>query len=467
MATYSFSDSYYIDASQLPYDDTSAIAILEFAMPLTGKTLRDFLQDDERDAVMENRANKGDLGNLVEKYYFRINPGNSPQPDFPKAGVELKTTAVEPKSKRALRKIPIDASKYQAKERLKLASINYHTIDKETWQSNSVFKKCRNILLLVSLYDSEASVYDRKFVAEPFLWQIPKKDIEIIQRDWEIIHDKVREGKAQDISCTDTYYLEATTSGSGKFKSQPYSNEPAKERSFALKASYVTAAMLETAKYVRGLEPILGEHDLPNDLENIIVNRANIQAGKTVDELLGTIGLGIGESKQRLSLLSNRILGFQSRRAEELVKAGIEMKSVNLRSNGTPQQDISFPAFSYTDIVKEDWEDSTFKQKLDCKILFMVYQTDTRGICRFKEARFWNMPQDDLEEAHRVWEETKRRISNDDANNLPKKDFSVVAHVRNHGRTSRPEHRVPSPTNGMLPVKGFWLNQKYVGQQLQ
>ena len=107
-------------------------------MKLTGKSLAEAVQLPEG---IENIRNRGDLGSLVEKYYFEHVPPNNSDPDFKEAGLELKTTGV-------LRK----TQNYRAKERLVLTMIDYEGIAVENWETSSLYKKCRLMLVLFYLY---------------------------------------------------------------------------------------------------------------------------------------------------------------------------------------------------------------------------------------------------------------------------------------------------------------------------
>lgn len=444
-----------------PYDKTSVASIVSYATGLTGKSLRDFMTNEELASLSQNTKNKGDLGNLVEKFYFDINPGNSSKPDFLEAGLELKTAAVKEYKKKT------NGLKYGAKERLKLSKINFNKVGQEDWDSNTLFQKCRHILLLMYLFDVDLEVISRIFVMHPITWELSEKDLAFIKADWEIINQKIKRGEAHLLSGSDTKYLEACTSGTGALVSQPFSPVEAKERSFAFKASYINSSFLADAKFVENLEPLLKEGESPEDFEAIITSRVESYRGKSIDIIADELGCTLSRAKHRLALLSKVMLGIKSKYIEEFEKSGIEIKTVNFSPKGTPVQDMSFPAFSYLDIVKEDWEDSTFKQKIDTKLLFMIFQTQDDGSVVFKKAHFWSMPRKDFKEAKRVWEETKNRVDTKRADKLPLKDFSQVAHVRNHSKNSKPESYLETPHNGRLPEKGFWLNAQYIKSQLE
>lgn len=88
----------------LEYDDTNPISIEAYAKKLIGHTFEDVLQWNTRTKLKEgsatkygNVSRKGGLGNLLEREYFGYEPNSSPEPDFPKAGVELKVTPYERK----------------------------------------------------------------------------------------------------------------------------------------------------------------------------------------------------------------------------------------------------------------------------------------------------------------------------------------------------------------------------------
>ena len=73
------------------YDKSSVQSIFEFALRLTGKTLAEMVSLPEG---VTNKRNRGDLGTLIEKYYFEHQPPTNLGPDFPDADLELKTTGL-------------------------------------------------------------------------------------------------------------------------------------------------------------------------------------------------------------------------------------------------------------------------------------------------------------------------------------------------------------------------------------
>ena len=100
------------------------------------------------------------------------------------------------------------------------------------------------------------------------------------------------------------------------------------------------------------------------------------------------------------------------------------------------------------------------------KYLFIVYQYTDENTLIFKKAKFWNIPAKDIDsEIRRVWEETVRRIKNNEYNNLPKTTESPILHVRPHGRNG--EDTYPTPDGNFAVKKCFWLHKNYIKEQIE
>lgn len=438
--------------AQATYDKTSPHSILEFAKGLSGKTLAEVV---DMSLVAENLRNKGDLGAMVEKYYFNYEPNSKHEPDFAEAGVELKTTGVLRKSEGG----------YKAKERLVLTMINYMTLINERWDSSSLLEKCNLMLILFYLYEKHLAVFDRRFVLHPLLFEFPLEDLEIIKRDWETIKRKIEDGKAHELSEGDTYYLGACRKGSGgineKLKDQPFSDIKAKARAFSLKPSYVN-------KIIDGhtTEANVLNVSATVSIEEATQNKFKPYLSKTVEEISAMLNFHKQGKNDKgfYRGLTMRILGGNKEAVPELDKAGVELKTIRVNKDWMPAEAMSFPTFKYMDIVNEDWEESSFFGKIEEKFLFVIFREDENGDLRLEKVNYWNMPYLDREEAHRVWEDTKRRVAID-ASDLPKSTESRVAHVRPKAKNS--QDTLPTPQGTQLVKKCFWLNRSYIGDVIK
>lgn len=429
------------------YDKSSVESIYNFAALITGKSLEEVTT---LPAAVENTRNRGDLGKMVEDFFFKHQPPNTGDPDFAEAGLELKTTGLSKDSKGG----------YRAKERLVLTQINYTKLANEVWDNSTLLHKCQLMLILFYLYDKQVPVYDQKFVLPPLLLEFPGEDLVQIRRDWEIIKAKVHAGKAHELSEGDTFYLSACRKGSGgpneKLVKQPFSSEGAKSRAFSLKSSYVT-------KIIKGHSDSEATLGVSSKMTFEEATEAKFKPfyGKTIDEISSKLDYFKANKYQKgfNRSLANRILANGDGDVAELVKAGIQMKTIRLSNTGKLKESMSFKGFTYMDIIHEDWDDSTFAEELEKKFLFVVFQFDQEGNERLKKVVYWNMPYEDREEARLVWERTREQVKVN-ARTLPRSTESPVAHVRPKATNSK--DTIPTPQGEMLVKKGFWLNRGYI-----
>ena len=429
------------------YDKTSPESILAFASRLTGKSLAELV---ELPADVMNHKNKGDLGSLLEIYYFKHRPPTNSGPDFELAGVELKATGLVRDKKRNLK----------AKERLVLTMINYEDIVKETWESSSLLKKCQLMLLMFYLYEKNVEVIDRNFLVDPILYRMVEWDMETIRRDWEFIKQKIQEGKAHELSEGDTVFLRAARKGAGgpdePLRKQPNSPIGAKARAFAFKSTYIDSVVAgRTAS-----DDVLAITATVS-FEDAVKGKFSTYSGKSVSEISEKFGMAKTSNAQKgfHRQLALKMLADGGNSVPELERAGIELKTIRLGKNGRAKESMSFPGFKFLEIVNEHWEESSFLERLERKFLFVIFRTSSSGEEIFERALLWNMPYSDLMEAQRVWEDTKRRVDID-ATDLPKTSESQVAHVRPKGKDG--SDKIPTPQGGMHLRQAFWLNGSYI-----
>ena len=137
---------------------------------------------------------------------------------------------------------------------------------------------------------------------------------------------------------------------------------------------------------------------------------------------------------------------------------------------------MSFPMFRFKDLVKETWEDSTFKTYLDeTKFLFVVYKYDEWERLRLVGCQFWNIPYSDLEDhVQVVWNRTKhvlkeglqiKVVNGRNTSNLPKSTEDPVCHVRPHARDANDVDELPD--GRVFPKQCFWLHRDYILSQLK
>lgn len=441
---------------ELPYDPTNKESIVEYAQVLVGSTLRDHV---DIDVIDDPKRRKGSFGNAVEEYYFLYDLNSDSEPDFKEAGLELKTTPLKKDKK----------GQFSAKERLVLSMINYMDVVNETFETSSVLHKTENILLISYLYekDKDPLDYEIEVVSE---WGIPEEDMPIIKKDWETVVGKIRDGKAHEISGSDTLYLEACTkaANSSVRRAQPFSDVPAKPRAWALKGSYMTAVQNGLIDKMQSVNRSLGEESL--SLLNLVRKRFKPFFGMTQDELAERFGIGTKGAKppkNLTALATRRILGVEDdAKIAEFEKAGIKTKTIRLNTKGRPKEAVSFPKFDYYELADTDFEESDFYGYLLQKYLFVIYRENRVGNFLLSDVTFWQMPDQDLEEAKRCYDEMRRRVLAGKAAESVKSTENRCCHVRPHGADS--SDTIPVPPDGRQVVKKcFWLNQGYLAEEIE
>ncbi len=468
---FSYSDFY---SGDLGYDPASPASIEARGRELVGRTFGFVCEEAIRyDAAPPDlyrkevsKANKGQLGTLVEFYHFHRKPNSDPRPDFPEAGVELKVTPFR----------VVGEHRYSAKERLVVTIVDFFRLIDETFETSHFWIKARLILLVCYEYEKELSKlqYRIRFVQ---LFTPPEDDLPTIRSDWERIREKVRLGLAHELHCSDTVYLEACPKGANRnsLRPQPRSFVPAMQRAFAFKSSYMTY-VLNRDVVPRGEEY---ERILPrgerSSVEEYALRKIGAERGADEADLFRRYGVAT-KAKNRHALLVFRILGIRNNRAEEFVKAGIEVKTLRLRKDGMPKEDMSFPVFRFKDVAEEEWDEAEIADRFrETRFLFVAFREDGRGTLRLAGATFWSMPFSDLESEYRkVWQRTKDAILSGRPfwtdgrgrrhSAFPKKTESPVGHVRPHGRDAADTDVLPNGTT--YTKQCFWLNRDYLRKQL-
>jgi DNA mismatch repair protein MutH len=465
--------------AELPYNGKSREDILRHARLLINKSLADLYPE----TTFTGNAGRGGFGNYIERYHFKYEPNSVSEPDFPEAGMELKTSP--------LRKAR--DGRWKSKERIVLGLIDYHGIVTEIFDGSAFLKKNHHLLIIFYEHDGHASL-SRLVVFLVGDWRYPDNDLAIIRKDWEIIQAKIAAGKAHLLSEGDTVYLGACTKGANarSLRTQPYCESMAMQRAFALKSRYVNfiiEAFESGGQPAENISPIFA----PNEgvgletvgFDKLVVSRFDRYVGMSPRAIAKERLLKINfKAKSAFANLTKGVLvGQFNTEVEEFLKAGITVRTIRIDHEGKPQEAVSFPAFEYCELVKEEWEDSDLLA--DCsKLFFVVYQCENENFdnekLKLKGAFFWNMSVEDLDRARETWEKTREIINNGGIvqsvsgkrrkTNFPGVTDNPVVHVRPHGRTTADVYPLPVPdavTGASEYTKhSFWLNQKYLREAI-
>lgn len=463
------------------YDDTNPLSIENYAQKLVGKSFADVCEEDEMNASMyicedndyatihENKRRKGGLGEIIEERFFHYQCNNDSRPDFDKAGVELKVTPYKINRNGTL----------AAKERLVITMIDYYSVVNEEFESSHLWNKSKLILIIYYLYQQEIKNRLDYKIGYAKLFTPPEVDIKIIKHDFEVIVNKIKAGKAHELSEGDTLYLGAAPKAatSKDRRKQPFSDELAKPRAFAFKNSYMTYVL--NNYIVPGkdtYEPIM-RADVAESFEDYVIAKIDEYKNFSVAELCKLFHIERKPSPKNLgAMLAYRILGVKGNHAEEFEKANIVVKTIRIGKNNKIREHMSFPTFKFKELVEEEWETSTFGTYLrETRFLFVVYKYDENNILRLKGCQFWNVPYTDLEHYVKyVWMMTRNILriglntyfhNGKNHCNLPGAKDNPICHVRPHGKNAKDTDELPD--GRLYPKQCFWLNNSYIFSQLR
>ena len=485
------------------YDDTNIDSIFKYAKKLEGMTFLEVLDeykkssqkiyinplqasneisdyDNSYNNTLPSKGAKGQLGNILERYYFGYMPNGHQQADFSKIGLELKQTCIDQKKD----------GEYTAGERLSITNISYKEPVEDDFYLSHVWNKIAKILLIHYLRDKSKDRFDYpiKYVN---LFSPPEEDLAIIIQDYFKIINKIKDGKAHEISESDTLYLGACTKGASAEKStvpQYYGDKtPAKKRNFCFKRQYMDYVLNHyILNKTDSSESILKTNGFNQKVsfEKQILDMINMHAGKTDKELCELYDRKYNNNKAQWSDLAYKMLGIKGNHAEEFIKANIVVKSIRLEPNGNMKESISLPPFSFRQLVTEIFEESSFCEYFEeTKFLFVVYKSNGTNYV-LQGAQLWNMPISDLYGDAKIgWQKIHDKIQsginfiveNDRViNDLPNKSDNRILHIRPHAAKAAyklnngymigdiQKNANQLPNGEWMTTQSFWLNNSYI-----
>ena len=269
-----------------------------------GKSIEDIM-NEEVVTIDNSGVNKGGLGQLVEQYLFGIQNNSESEPDFMPAGIELKVTPYK----------RIKGGKLSAKERLVLNIINYMDEWKNDFKDSHFWFKNNTIQLLWYLWEPNKDNKKFKITHEKLLELAKNEDLEQIEEDWNYIIQKIKDGKAHEISEADTMYLGACTKGANASskREQPFNDILAMQRAFCFKTSYMTQLVRKYIGDYSDVEKVLkGTKDTFNQYVSEVVNKYK---GKSQKELMREFNID-SKAKNINSMLISRMFNVKSKLAD-------------------------------------------------------------------------------------------------------------------------------------------------------
>lgn len=422
----------------------------------------------EDDYSNEEVINKAFFGHIFETDVFGMKINSYSKPDFEDAGIELKVTPYKRNKNNTL----------SAKERLVLNVIDYMSEYKNTFETSHFLSKNKKIQIIWYLWEKDKEKRDFKITHE-LLYSFPNEDMPIIQKDWEYIIRKIREGKAHEISEADTMYLGACTKGANRKskRKQPFSSVMAMQRAFCFKTSYMTGLVRRYIGDFKDVEKILkNDKRTFNDFINSVIIKYR---GKTQTELMNEFKID-SNAKNILSMIISRMFNVKHRlkNTDEFVKANIIPKTIRVEENGRIIESMSFPYFKFDEVMNINFDDSSFRETLETtKYMFFIFK-QVNGEYVFQGIKLWNMPETIIEtQVKDVYEKTQEIIRTGNIvnrierngrriTNFPGMSYNGICHVRPHGRNSNDTLLLPvaDRLTGITTFtkQCFWINNSYL-----
>ncbi|MCF6139082.1 MutH/Sau3AI family endonuclease [Pseudalkalibacillus berkeleyi] len=495
--------------------------IKEHGEAAIGKMIKDLVTQENVDKWYASPRNKGWLGNAVEKDWFGLENNSRPEADFNNLGVELKCAGL---------KLFKKENSWGAKERLVLNIFDFNEEYKRDFQNSSFLKKSKLVELMLYKYnpvdyyqfeEKEYPIYPDFYMTHSILFNLndlPDDDLAIIENDWNIIMDMIRQGRAEDISEGMTQYLGAVTKGSKTDKNQtkqPFSDKKAHRRAFSLRPTYMKEitklivqgelkSSITYASYQTDYPELHKKSDAKQNgtqehvikdlselkhrtFEQIILNQFKPFYNMEKEVLAEKFGVKIKKKNDKASsrLIAQKMFNLNGdlEETDEFKKAGIAVKIVTVNSyqkKKASENRITTEGFkleSYVSFIKDitnlDWEDTRVYDYLSTtKFLLVVYEETPKGEI-FKGAKFWYMPENELMgTVKKTWEIIKetllngveltfKRTSNQKGykieNNLPSQvSGPQILHIR--PSTSESDY-YESINSDRLPSPAIWKNR--------
>lgn len=120
-------------------------------------------------------------------------------------------------------------------------------------------------------------------------------------------------------------------------------------------------------------EPIIKEN-AEDSFEDYVVRRIDAYYAWSVSDLCDTFHIEYQKKPKSLeAMLAYRMLGIKGNHAEEFEKANVVVKTIRIEKNNKIKENMSFPTFKFKELVKEDWDDSTFGNYLRETRFLLLY----------------------------------------------------------------------------------------------
>lgn len=365
----------------------------------------------------------------------------------------------------------------------------------DDFYSTHLWKKCSKILLLFYNGLIPGATMADYIIEKVFLFEWFEEDMEVILEDYKRITEKIKQGKAHELSESDGNYLSTCTKGAGKgkdFRSQPFSDEPAKQRAWELKSSYMTYLINNKIFNQKEQESVVatakGEK---KTFTEIISEKILAYKGMTEAELYEKFDIN-PKAKGKNSTLVRKIIGLTGdiEKTQEFQKANMNLRVIRVNKDGLPKEDSPFKTYNFKELVANgEWEESQpYLEICNKRFLFVVFKEVSPKVFVLDRVKFWGVPDRQIDEVKRVWQETRQILfdgvqltqnGNKVSTNFPQSKVNKVVFTKIHAQNTlyeiEPGHFVGKgkesdtdvlPDGRRITKHSFWMPKKFLKEVL-
>ncbi|MBE4704247.1 Sau3AI family type II restriction endonuclease [Spiroplasma platyhelix] len=447
--------------------------VLQLANRIKNKSINQIIKElsNTNDVNLED---KGYVGYVIESY-FGVKRNNSSKPDLSHLGIEIKTTP--------LKKLK-NKNEFSVKERMVLNIINFHQENLEDFYQSSFFIKNKKILMVFYLFNNEIS--DKNYFIHTInyhdLSKISLKDLNIIKKDWEIIVNKIKTGRAHELSERLTKYLGACPKGNKKSNSlvtQPFSDIKAMRRAYSFKPHYLKYLLMQDCYKDKLIKFNINEND---NLVDFIFQKLFPYINLTAKELCKKFNINYKRKDKHYAILKE-IFGINSfNNVEELLKENIKIRTYTIKPNNVIQEEFPFlivnpHEFEYKN-ENSFYDSELYNYFINTKFIFVGFKKDDDNTYIAKISYF-EFPEKYLNKLETIWNDTRRKFQGEiilnlkytkkgkiiTTNNLISKKNGYIGHIRPRAQDKNNEYWIPCDKK--ITRQCYWLNKEFVQENFK
>lgn len=345
-----------------------------------GKTLKEVDKNDVFARTQKNPKITGIAGDVIEQSVLGYKADTKQSADLlvDNIPVELKTTGIRYSKK--------DKNSIEAKEPMSITAVSPETIVNETFDSSKFWNKIAHTLFVYYLYDFKDTVKAAEyadFTIQGFQFHhFNEHDIKILQNDWSIVRNFIRNVKEEDI---DSEYPKISKLRSKMMYLDTAPKWPHRPR-FRLKRAVVTNIVKE--HFGKNFEALNGSNSFNSysELDEKLHKFTKLYKNQTIEQIATTLGFLIPPNKPINKSIGEQIVAKmfgaktnKLRNIDTFAKLGIIPKTIVQNSKKQRTEDMKFESIDFN-----EWSDNNI-QNFEDSYIYNFFSSQTMLYIIFRE----------------------------------------------------------------------------------